>query len=125
MNIEQIITTEEIDWSVLIVALLEDLTLNRYQLAIKIGVTEQAMSNWTTGYRKPSQLYRHKIIEVLKESGLNLNDYRKDNLKKDKIYNPTVRLQPDILEFSKKVYNQPVSLRKNILKMVDKVMKKM
>ena len=84
MNIDQIVTTAKIDWSLLIVSLLEELTLNRYELALKVGVTEQAVSNWTTGYRKPSQLYRRKIIEMLKDSDLNINDYLKDNLKKIK-----------------------------------------
>ena len=123
MNIKTFITTEKIDWSVLIISLLESLTLNRYELALKLGVTEQAVSNWTTGHWNPGSYYRRKIFELLEGSELNINDYLKDNLQKNKIHNPTVRLQPAILDFSKKVHGLPMPLRNKILKMADQVIK--
>ena len=124
MEFEKLITTDKIEWSVLVVSLLEELTINRYELALKLGITEQAVSNWTTGYRKPSQFYRRKIIETLKNSDLNIKYFLKANLKKDKIHNPTVRISPDILDFSKYVYNQPTHLRTEILNMAERFIKK-
>ena len=96
---------KKVDWSVLIIDLMESLVLTQANLAEKCQVTQQSISNWKNGLRTPGVYARKKIRELASEASLKLEDYRNDPMTMIDHYTGSEckELPKDILAFAVKL----------------------
>ena len=70
---------KNLQWGQLTDDILEVLVLNQKTLAEKCRVTQQSVSNWKTGVRKPGVYARHTLRQLADEAKLSLEDYKISN----------------------------------------------
>ena len=70
---------KNLHWGQLTDDILEILVLNQKTLAEKCRVTQQSVSNWKTGVRKPGVYARHTLRQLAEEAKLSLDDYKISN----------------------------------------------
>ena len=63
------------DWSELITDIIGQLLITQSQLAEKCMVTQQSISNWKKGSRKPGIYAQEKIFALGREANLELSNY--------------------------------------------------
>lgn len=107
---------KKVDWSALIIDLMESLVLTQANLADKCQVTQQSISNWKNGLRTPGVYARKKIRELASEANLKLEDYRNDAASMIDHYNgPECKELPkDILAFAVKLVTMSDKQKKEI-----------
>ena len=91
---------KEYIWPDLIRDIISNLRLTQCQLADKCMVTQQSISNWKKGIRKPGMYAQDKIFSLAKDAKLEISDYLTDfqieNLDAQEIINRCLRgLTPD------------------------------
>ena len=69
---------KEYVWPDLIRDILSNLRMTQSQLADKCMVTQQSISNWKKGSRKPGMYAQDKIFILAKEANLEISDYLTD-----------------------------------------------
>ena len=67
---------KNVNWSELVEDISENLILTQAQFAEKCQTTQQSVSNWKTGIRRPGVYARGKIRNLAKDAGLKLEDYQ-------------------------------------------------
>lgn len=67
---------KNLQWGQLTDDILEILVLNQKTLAEKCRVTQQSVSNWKTGVRKPGVYARHTLRQLAEEAQLSLDSYK-------------------------------------------------
>ena len=69
---------KEYVWPDLIRDIISNLRMTQSQLADKCMVTQQSISNWKKGSRKPGMYAQDKIFTLAKEANLEISDYLTD-----------------------------------------------
>jgi transcriptional regulator with XRE-family HTH domain len=69
---------KEYVWPDLIRDIISNLRMTQCQLADKCMVTQQSISNWKKGSRKPGMYAQDKIFILAKQANLELSDYLSD-----------------------------------------------
>ena len=62
-------------WNELIKDIIDALGMSQAQVAEECSVTQQTVSNWMTGARKPSIYAQEKILELAERTGISPGDY--------------------------------------------------
>jgi len=60
------------DWTALVRKLLDDLMLSQSELARLCGVSQQSVSNWRSGKRKPELYAKRKLLQIFQENSMKL-----------------------------------------------------
>ena len=69
---------KEYVWPDLIRDIISNLRMTQSQLADKCMVTQQSISNWKKGSRKPGMYAQDKIFSLAKDAQLEISDYLTD-----------------------------------------------
>ncbi len=62
----------KVDWSKLVVVILDDILYSQKELAEVCKVTQQTVSNWRNGIRNPSVYSKRQMVKILNESGIDI-----------------------------------------------------
>ncbi|WDE98847.1 helix-turn-helix transcriptional regulator [Lentisphaera profundi] len=63
------------DWSELVSDIISHLHITQSQLAEKCMVTQQTISNWKNGSRKPGVYAQEKVFKLSQQANLTLSNY--------------------------------------------------
>jgi len=116
-----------INWSLLADDLLEVQVLNQIKLAELCNVTQQTVSNWKTGTRKPGVFARNTLIDLCKKAKLNIDDYKVTAYQKKRAKGVTESEAPisdELLEFAKRLATLPKKERSKIMDMAEFIIDK-
>ena len=69
---------KEYNWPEIIRDIISNLRMTQSQLADKCMVTQQSISNWKKGSRKPGMYAQDKIFALANEAQLEISDYLND-----------------------------------------------
>ena len=75
----------KINWSKLVVYILEDLFFSQKELAELCNVTQQSISNWKMQVRSPGPYAKRKLTEIAENNGISLSSFRKINTSQKEI----------------------------------------
>ena len=75
MTKSELNTVDQINWPLLIVALMEKMVVGQKALGHKCGTTQQSISNWLNGRRIPSSKKGGVITSLCVENGVKTSDY--------------------------------------------------
>ena len=67
----------KINWSNLVIYILEDLYFSQKELAELCNVTQQSISNWKMQVRSPGPYAKRKLTEIAEANGISLSNFRK------------------------------------------------
>ena len=74
----------KINWSKLVIYILEDLFFSQKELAELCNVTQQSISNWKMKVRSPGPYAKRKLTEIAENNGIRLSSFRRtENATKD------------------------------------------
>ena len=65
-------------WSELVKAVTHELVMTQSQLADECSVTQQTISNWKTGARKPGLYAQSRLLELVEQAGISHYDFLLD-----------------------------------------------
>ena len=90
-----------LDWAALINDLLRILALTQNELSEKCNVSQQSVSNWRAGVRRPGVFARHVLRELANNANLTLDTYL--TKPKPKVTESSIEIPEDILAFSQRI----------------------
>jgi transcriptional regulator with XRE-family HTH domain len=74
----------KINWSKLVIYILEDLFFSQKELAELCNVTQQSISNWKMEVRSPGPYAKRKLTEIAENHGIRPSSFRRSgNTTKD------------------------------------------
>lgn len=79
---------KKIDWSKIVIFLLDELFFAQKELAEVCNVTQQSVSNWKNKVRDPSPQAKRKLIEMLDGKEIRINTFYSD-------YDPKQQIEKD------------------------------
>ena len=105
---------EKYCWSSIIQDIQEKLVLTKAKIALKCGVTEQSISNWSNSIRTPTGSPRAKLLELLSEAGFDSDNYV---VLDPQPTNPLDNYPKDVRELVRTLQELPPGKRQDIIEM--------
>ncbi len=109
---------QSIDWTKLIVAILDRLVISQGELAGRCKVAQQTVSTWKKGKSPPGVSARRKLMQLANEAGLNLTYFTRTpsymQTDKNNTYEHVSELSKDIMEFANLFQMLPAHIQEEI-----------
>ncbi|MFZ2653584.1 MAG: helix-turn-helix transcriptional regulator [Victivallales bacterium] len=67
--------TPKYNWPVLVKEIQDTLFMSQEQMATKLKVSQQSISNWMNGTRNPSEVAMPKILKMAQDGGMDISKY--------------------------------------------------
>lgn len=67
-----------IDWQQVIITVQDDLFYSQKEIAARLGVTQQAVTNWRNRVRAPAPASKRQLTKVIEDAGLDMQIFYKD-----------------------------------------------
>ena len=112
--------SDQYEWPRVIEVVQETLVLTKAQIALKCGVTEQSISNWSNMTRTPTGCPKEKLLDLLKETGLETSTFIRFDTGSS---NPLENYPKDVRELVRTLRELPPSKRQDIIEMGTLLMK--
>lgn len=114
---------KNIDWSRVTNDLLNSLLYTQTELSSKCDVTQQSISNWKNGIRRPGVYAKRKLLTLIKNAGFKIEDYKGDS--PVQLSNSEFTSLPeDIRIIAKKLACQSKKIRDEVSRMTDYILEK-
>ena len=68
--------SKDISWGLLVTDIMESKGLIQGDLADRLNVTQQSISQWVTGARKPNNFARRRLRTICNKLNINICDYK-------------------------------------------------